>query len=216
MAESSGSGMDRRQALLRLLGLAGLGAGTVAAGRWLSRRSERPSDELVVNAKRSHTVPASPDLPATSRNRRRRTGATGSPCASGNGRHQALHFSLRRRHRQAKHRLGSHSRTSRQHQSPGRCRTGPPMLGRRREKSYRHRRQLQRSSPLLPAFGHRRSRAPAKVPKFCFPSLPALNKLTSPAISCRTGPSFSLSSRPTRSSMSPSPSITASPASPSA
>jgi hypothetical protein len=31
MAESSGSGMDRRQALLRLLGIAGFGAGTVAA-----------------------------------------------------------------------------------------------------------------------------------------------------------------------------------------
>ena len=94
MAESSGSGMDRRQALLRLLGLAGLGAGTVAAGRWLSRRSERPSDELVVNAKRSHTVPASADLPAISSNRWRRTGATGSSCASRNGRHQAVHFSL--------------------------------------------------------------------------------------------------------------------------
>lgn len=63
MAESSGSGMDRRQALLRLLGLAGLGAGTVAAGRWLSHRTERPTDELVVNAKRSHTVPTSPDFP---------------------------------------------------------------------------------------------------------------------------------------------------------
>jgi uncharacterized protein (DUF362 family) len=63
MAESGSSGMDRRQALLRLLGLAGLGAGTVAAGRWLSRHSERPADELVVNAKRSHTVPASADLP---------------------------------------------------------------------------------------------------------------------------------------------------------
>jgi hypothetical protein len=63
MAESGSSGMDRRQALLRLLGLAGLSTGTVAAGRWLSHRSERPTGELVVNAKRSHTVPASADLP---------------------------------------------------------------------------------------------------------------------------------------------------------
>ena len=63
MAETSSGGMDRRQAMLRLLRLAGIGAGTAAAAAWLTGRSERPVDELVVNAKRSHTVPASRDLP---------------------------------------------------------------------------------------------------------------------------------------------------------
>ncbi len=59
----SGGGMDRREAMLRLVRLAGIGAGTAAAAAWLSRRSARPTDELIVNAKHSHTVPASPDLP---------------------------------------------------------------------------------------------------------------------------------------------------------
>src|SRR5271167_104694 len=63
MAQTSTGGMDRRQAMLRLLRLAGIGAGTAAAAAWLTGRSERPVDELVVSAKRSHTVPASRDLP---------------------------------------------------------------------------------------------------------------------------------------------------------
>ena len=63
MAGSGTDGMDRRQAMLRLLRLAGIGAGTAAAAAWLSQRSKRPTDELVVNAKRNHAVPASPDLP---------------------------------------------------------------------------------------------------------------------------------------------------------
>jgi uncharacterized protein (DUF362 family) len=55
--------MDRREALLRLLGLAGVGAGTAAAGFWLDQRSARPEQALVVNAKRSHTVTTDTQLP---------------------------------------------------------------------------------------------------------------------------------------------------------
>ena len=214
MAESSGSGMDRRQALLRLLGLAGLGAGTVAAGRWLSRRSERPTDELVVNAKRSHTVPASADLPQLA------VIAGGEP-------EQLV--------RRALQEMGGIKRfISRSDvvivkpniawdRTPEQAaNTNPQVIAELVRQCWDAGAKkvivtdVSCNDPrrMLPAFGHRRSCEPAKVPRFCFPNLPALSKLTLPATSCRTGPYFSLSSRPTRSSMSPSPSTTASPASP--
>ncbi len=63
MADSGTDGMDRRQAMLRLLRLAGIGAGTAAAAAWLTQHNKRPADELVVNAKRNHTVAVSSDLP---------------------------------------------------------------------------------------------------------------------------------------------------------
>jgi uncharacterized protein (DUF362 family) len=55
--------VDRREALLRILRLAGLGAGAAAAGYWLSTRSVRPTEQLLVAARRSHTVPADPAFP---------------------------------------------------------------------------------------------------------------------------------------------------------
>jgi uncharacterized protein (DUF362 family) len=48
--------LDRREALLRILRLAGLGAGTAAAAYWLSTRSSRPVEQLVAGARRSHNV----------------------------------------------------------------------------------------------------------------------------------------------------------------
>ena len=55
--------MDRRQALLKLLRLAGVGAGSAALGFWLDQRSTRPEQALVLSAKRSHTVIADAKLP---------------------------------------------------------------------------------------------------------------------------------------------------------
>jgi len=55
--------LDRREALLRILRLAGLSAGTAAAGYWLSTRSARPTEQLLVAVRRSHTVAANPAFP---------------------------------------------------------------------------------------------------------------------------------------------------------
>jgi uncharacterized protein (DUF362 family) len=48
--------LERRDALLRLLRLAGLGVGTATAAYWLSTRSSRPVEQLVAGARRNHTV----------------------------------------------------------------------------------------------------------------------------------------------------------------
>jgi uncharacterized protein (DUF362 family) len=55
--------LNRREALLRILRLAGLSAGTAAAGYWLSTRSARPTEQLLVAVRRSHTVAANPAFP---------------------------------------------------------------------------------------------------------------------------------------------------------
>lgn len=55
--------LSRREALLRLLRVAGVGAGAAGLGVWLNARSSRPETSLVVKAKHGHTVPADPSLP---------------------------------------------------------------------------------------------------------------------------------------------------------
>jgi uncharacterized protein (DUF362 family) len=55
--------MDRRQALLKLLRLAGTGLGAAGLGFWLSERGSRPESPLATNVKRSHTVAADSSLP---------------------------------------------------------------------------------------------------------------------------------------------------------
>ena len=55
--------LDRRQALIRLLRLAGTGLGAAGVGFWLSERSSRPQTALAMNVKRGHTVAADPNLP---------------------------------------------------------------------------------------------------------------------------------------------------------
>ncbi|MGB8113642.1 MAG: DUF362 domain-containing protein [Candidatus Sulfotelmatobacter sp.] len=55
--------LNRREALIKLLRLGGVAAGTAGLGYWLSERSQRPEPELAVNLKRSHTVAADPALP---------------------------------------------------------------------------------------------------------------------------------------------------------
>jgi uncharacterized protein (DUF362 family) len=55
--------LDRRQALIRLLRLAGTGLGAAGLGLWLSERSSRPQPALAMNVQRSHSVAADPNLP---------------------------------------------------------------------------------------------------------------------------------------------------------
>lgn len=55
--------VDRREALIKILRLAGLSAGTAAAGYWFSTRSAKPTDRLVAGARRDHTVAANPQFP---------------------------------------------------------------------------------------------------------------------------------------------------------
>jgi len=55
--------IDRREALLRVLRLAGLSAGTAATAYWLSTRTAKPTEHLLVNARRDHTIPANPQFP---------------------------------------------------------------------------------------------------------------------------------------------------------
>jgi uncharacterized protein (DUF362 family) len=55
--------MSRREAMLRVLRLGGLSAGAVTVGVWLSSRSGRPVEDLVVGARRNHAVATEPGLP---------------------------------------------------------------------------------------------------------------------------------------------------------
>jgi uncharacterized protein (DUF362 family) len=55
--------MTRREAMLQLLRLTGVGAGTAVAAVWLSKHSALPTSTLAVNARRDHTVEANTALP---------------------------------------------------------------------------------------------------------------------------------------------------------
>ncbi len=48
--------LSRRDAMLRLLRLSGIAAATTAAALYLSKHSHRPTDDLILNAKRDHTI----------------------------------------------------------------------------------------------------------------------------------------------------------------
>jgi uncharacterized protein (DUF362 family) len=55
--------LNRREALIRILRLAGLSAGTAAASYWLTTRSARPTEQIPLSVRRSHTVAPNPALP---------------------------------------------------------------------------------------------------------------------------------------------------------
>jgi uncharacterized protein (DUF362 family) len=55
--------LSRREALIKLLRVAGAGAGTAGLGLWLSEHSWRPETVLAMTAKRGHTVAADAKLP---------------------------------------------------------------------------------------------------------------------------------------------------------
>ncbi len=63
MPLTEGSILNRREALIKLLRLGGVAAGTAGLGLWLSEHSQRPEPELAVNLKRSHTIAADAALP---------------------------------------------------------------------------------------------------------------------------------------------------------
>jgi uncharacterized protein (DUF362 family) len=60
---SEATSLSRREAMIRILRLAGAGVVTAGAGVWLSARSHKPEAALALNAKRSHLVAADPALP---------------------------------------------------------------------------------------------------------------------------------------------------------
>ncbi len=55
--------LNRREALIKLLRLGGVAAGTAGLGLWLSEHSQHPEPELAINLKRSHAVAVDPVLP---------------------------------------------------------------------------------------------------------------------------------------------------------
>ena len=55
--------LSRRDALIRLLRVAGAGAGATGLGLWLSKHSFRPEAAVASAAKRGHTVPADLNYP---------------------------------------------------------------------------------------------------------------------------------------------------------
>jgi uncharacterized protein (DUF362 family) len=55
--------LDRRDALLRILRLAGLSASTAAGAFWLSARSMHPSELVATAVRRSHTITPNPNFP---------------------------------------------------------------------------------------------------------------------------------------------------------
>src|ERR1035438_5743855 len=63
MPPTEGATFNRREALIKLLRLGGVAAGTAGLGYWLSERSQRPEHALAMSARRSHTVATDPALP---------------------------------------------------------------------------------------------------------------------------------------------------------
>jgi uncharacterized protein (DUF362 family) len=59
----TGQPLSRRQALIRLLRVAGVGVGTAGLGVWLSQRSLHPETAIAASVKRGHTVAPNPALP---------------------------------------------------------------------------------------------------------------------------------------------------------
>jgi len=55
--------LNRRDALIRLLRVAGAGAGAAGIGAWLSQHSFRPEAALATPAKHGHQMPPDPSLP---------------------------------------------------------------------------------------------------------------------------------------------------------
>jgi len=55
--------LSRREALIRLLRAAGVGAGAAGLAVWLSQRSSHPAAVIASNLKRGHTIAPNPALP---------------------------------------------------------------------------------------------------------------------------------------------------------
>jgi uncharacterized protein (DUF362 family) len=60
---ANSTSLSRREALIKLLRLGGVAAGTAGLGFWLSEHNHRPEPGLAMNLKRSHAVAADPAWP---------------------------------------------------------------------------------------------------------------------------------------------------------
>ena len=60
--QNDSSPLNRRDALIKLLRVAGAGAGAAGVGAWLSQHSFRPEAALATTAKHGHQVPPDPSL----------------------------------------------------------------------------------------------------------------------------------------------------------
>ena len=60
---SDDTGLNRRDALIKLLRVGGAAVGTAGLGFWLSEQSGRPEPAVAMSLKRSHTVASNPALP---------------------------------------------------------------------------------------------------------------------------------------------------------
>ncbi len=63
MPPAEGAGLSRRDALVRLLRLGGIAAGTAGLGFWLNGQSRRPEPASAIVLKRDHRVALVPELP---------------------------------------------------------------------------------------------------------------------------------------------------------
>jgi uncharacterized protein (DUF362 family) len=63
MLSPEGLVLNRREALIRLLRLGGVAAGTSGLAFWLSKQNQRPEPALATTLKHDHTVAANPQLP---------------------------------------------------------------------------------------------------------------------------------------------------------
>jgi uncharacterized protein (DUF362 family) len=61
--EPDATHLSRREALLKLLRVAGAGAGAAGLGLWLNQHSWRPEPTLAMAAKHGHTIAADPQFP---------------------------------------------------------------------------------------------------------------------------------------------------------
>ncbi len=119
-------GMTRREALLQLLRVGGIAAGAAGAGIWLSERSRRPVAESPEQARKDHRIVADQQWPQLTvaqyvmDGRGPQPGEPRALVAEGSrksGRHGPIHRAPGRCRHQAQHRMGSHARAGRQHQS---------------------------------------------------------------------------------------------------
>ena len=98
----------------------------------------------------------------------RRAARAGPEGSRESGRHAPIRRAPGCRGHQAQHRLGSHARAGRQHQSRSRRRSGAPVLAGRRQARHRHRCELQRSAALLPSLRNSKPRhEPREQRSFC-------------------------------------------------
>ena len=160
--------MTRREAMLQLLRLGGVAAGAAGAGVWLSEHSRRPVAGQAEQARRDHRVASERAVAADDRDSECRAACAGGEGARKSGRDEPVCQPAGRGGAEAEHRVGPHAGAGGQHQSRTGRGGGTAVLASRSQARDRHRRELQRAAPLLPALrASRRRRAPRAPRSFC-------------------------------------------------